>query len=150
MFIHFFASGQPGEEGDGAPGERFYLAQQARSADEVVAAIRRDGGVAHSWAGDLGDPASVPALLDATERVLGPVEVLVNNAAHCVPDTFTPAALLGEDARAADAFPLGPISVESILRHFSVNSHAPALLMAEFARRHARRGAARPGAASSM
>jgi NAD(P)-dependent dehydrogenase (short-subunit alcohol dehydrogenase family) len=34
-----------------------------------------------------------PALFDHAERALGPVQVLVNNAAYCAPDTFPPGGL---------------------------------------------------------
>lgn len=41
-----------------------------------------------------------------------------------------------------DGFPLRTITSESHDRHFALNSRATALMMAEFARRHAARGAA--------
>ena len=123
------------------PGEEFYRAQSAKSADEVVAAIRADGGRIAAWEADLADPAVVPQLFDRAERELGPVDVLVNNAARCDPDTFVPETQLGPDARAVDAFPMSTITADAHDRHFAVNSRAVALMMAEYARRHVARGA---------
>jgi 3-oxoacyl-[acyl-carrier protein] reductase len=123
------------------PGEAFYLAQQTKSADEVVRAIRERGGQAEAWEGDLSDVAVVPELFDQAERAFGPVEVLINNAAHCNPDTFIPQSQLDLDSRAVDGFPMDSITAESHNRHFAVNSRAVALMMAESARRHVERGA---------
>lgn len=80
-------------------------------------------------------------LLDRAEATLGPVDVLVNNAAHCEQDTLLPAAVLGPDARAVDAFPMSPLSADGFDPHLAVNARAPALLIADFARRHIARGA---------
>ncbi len=46
-----------------------------------VAAIKADGGEAFGAAMDVRDPASVAACFDAVEAALGPVDVLINNAA---------------------------------------------------------------------
>ena len=48
--------------------------------DDVVAAIRRDGGVAELTAGDVTDEGQVADLVAGIERLLGPVEVLVGRA----------------------------------------------------------------------
>jgi 3-oxoacyl-[acyl-carrier protein] reductase len=143
VFIHYFrAPGQQAEPGpEVIPGEQFYLAQQTRSAAEIVAAIRERGGQAEAWEADLADPRAVPELFDRAEQTLGPVEVLVNNAAYTDPDTFIPPDQLGTDSRAVDGFPMRSLTAESHDRHFAVNSRAVALLMAEFARRHVQRGA---------
>jgi 3-oxoacyl-[acyl-carrier protein] reductase len=126
---------------DGAPGEALYRANQARSADAVVRAIRDRGGRAEAWEADLADPAAIPALFDRAERAFGPVEVLINNAAHCVADTFLPPVAFGPGERAPSGVASHPLTPESHDRHFAVNSRAVALTMAEFARRHAARGA---------
>ena len=84
--------------------------------------------VAAALAAELGDAVAVPAdlrapdaarhLLDEVERRLGPVDVLVNNAAHCeTPDTF------------------GALTADGLRRHYEVNAIAPALLVSELARR---------------
>ena len=72
---------------------------------------------------DLSDPAVIPALFDRIEHELGPVDVLVNNAAHAEnPDTTL------------------TISAGPIDRTFGVNMRASVLLTAEFTRRFRQRG----------
>jgi 3-oxoacyl-[acyl-carrier protein] reductase len=105
------------------PGRAFYRAQQAKSADEVVRAIRERGGQVEAWEADLADLAIIPQLFDRAEGAFGPVDVLVNNAAHCeYPETiFT-------------------TSAGSIDQHFAVNTRAVVLMIAEFVRRYQERG----------
>lgn len=126
---------------EGTPGEALYRANQARSADEVVRAIRDRGGRAEAWEADLADPAAIPALFDRAERAFGPVEVLINNAAYCAPDTFLPPSQSGPGALAPSGAASHPFSPDGHDRHFAINSRAVAHLMAEYARRHAARGA---------
>lgn len=102
--------------------EHTVLGRQA--ADAVVRQILAAGGEAAAVAADLTSIDAPGALLDAAERVLGPVDVLVNNAAHCEsPDTVLTA------------------TPESVDRHFAVNTRAAVMLIAEYARRLQRRGA---------
>jgi 3-oxoacyl-[acyl-carrier protein] reductase len=81
---------------------------------------------------------SFPNFSTARRKPSAPVEVLVNNAAHCTPDTFLPGKSAEQGDRCIDG--LGPlmstITAESHNRHFAVNSRAVALTVAEFARRH--------------
>jgi len=144
VFLHYFQQPAPPETAvqPDAPGMPFYRAQQAKSAAEVLAEIRQAGGEAHALEANLADPRSVPLLFDEAERALGPVDVLVNNAASWEADTFTP-----PDADLANTLvelwtdrPT-TITAESFGRLFVVNTRAPALLIAEFARRHIRRDA---------
>jgi 3-oxoacyl-[acyl-carrier protein] reductase len=94
-----------------------------KAAEDLVAALGE--GTAIAVGADLAAPEAGRALFDAAEALLGPVTVLVNNAAHCEsPDTI--------DALTADG--LG--------RHYQVNAIAPALLTAELARRTPMDGAA--------
>ncbi len=123
------------------PGEAFYRTQHTRTAEEVVTAIREESGKIEAWEADLADPAVVPELFDQAERSFGPVDILVNNAACCEPDTFLPQSQLSSESRAVDGFRMGSITAENHDRHFAVNSRAGALLMAEYARRHLERGA---------
>jgi 3-oxoacyl-[acyl-carrier protein] reductase len=123
------------------PGEGMYRLQQTFDADDVLQNIRERGGRAESCEADLSDPEIIPRLLDQAEATFGPVDVLINNAAYCVQDTLIPPDLLKDGDTAPDGFPLQPITLDSHDRHFAVNSRAVALLMAEYARRHARRGA---------
>jgi len=73
--------------------------------------------------------------------MLGPVEVLVNNAAYCVPDTFVPQGRLSADYRSPSGTAMRPLTPEGHDRHFAVNTRATALTMAELAKRHVERGA---------
>ena len=120
----------------GIGGPELYEARQQQDPGLVVAAIAARGGRSASLEADLADPAAIPALFDACERGLGPPDILVNDHAHCVYDTFDPAIVTDEgfgmrltDAAAMDA-------------HYAVNARATALMMVEFARRHIRRGSA--------
>ena len=114
-------------------------AAHAAGADAVVQAIRDAGGRAEAFEADLADPATVPALFDRAEAAFGPVEILVNNAAHWEPDTFLPEIEQRERLWPAGLLPT--VTAESHDRAFAVNSRAVALLMAEFASRHIARGA---------
>ena len=150
VFIHYLrlGSGSPGESETEAesikePGEALYRARQMKSADEVVQAIRTQGGQAEAWEADLANPENIGELFDRAEETFGPVEVLVNNAAHWEPDTFLPS-----EAELSNVLPemwssrlISTITAESHDRHFAVNSRAVALLMAEFARRYIERDA---------
>lgn len=146
VLVHYYRVAPPEDapvDAAAPPGEARYHAQRLAGAEAVVDAIRAAGGEALAWEADLSDPAAIPALFAQAEATLGPVEVLVNNAAHWEGDTFTPR---GESL--ANALPelwsdglVGALSASSIDRLFAVNARAVALLMAEFARRHVARGA---------
>jgi 3-oxoacyl-[acyl-carrier protein] reductase len=123
------------------PGLAYYRARQAMPAEWVLASIREAGGRAATLEADLADPSSVPRIFDEAEATLGPVEVLVNNAAYCVPDTFVPSGGLNAGDRSPSGTAMQPLTPEGHDRHFAVNTRAPALMMAEFARRHVERGA---------
>jgi NAD(P)-dependent dehydrogenase (short-subunit alcohol dehydrogenase family) len=71
-------------------GRRVFRLQQTRNADDVLAVVRALGVVADAWEGDLSDPDTIPMLFEKAEQSLGPVEVLVNNAAYWEADTFLP------------------------------------------------------------
>jgi len=107
-----------------------YRATRMARADFVVESIAASGGRAVALEADLSDAAAVPTLFDAAESQLGPVQVLVNNASGWVADTFVP--------RATDRMgrSLQPVTQQSIDQVFAVDARAPALLIAEFARRH--------------
>src|SRR5437764_5686434 len=64
----------PGARGIVRPGRELYHRKQAQTADEIVEEICQSGGTAISW-----------------EAALGPVEIVVNNAALCERDTLVPA-----------------------------------------------------------
>lgn len=121
----------------GTGGPAFYEAMGQEPPETIVGAIRSGGGRAACLEADLADPASVPRLFDACEKDLGPVEILVNNHAHWVPETFDPALVAdqGYGMRLADAAGMDA--------HYAVVARASALMMAEYLRRYLARGAAR-------
>ena len=108
---------------------------RAADASALAGRVRAAGGSIVPAEADLADPA-VPALLfDAAERDLGPVDILINNASGWLADTFSMTASdrLGRN--------LERVSADTIDRQFAVDARAGALLIGEFARRHAERGA---------
>nr|WP_026065950.1 SDR family oxidoreductase [Actinoalloteichus spitiensis] len=111
------------------PGVRFeHTPGGADEAGELVDRLVQAGaGAVATFPADLGAPGAPRALLDAVEDELGPVLVLVNNAAHCEsPDIVTELT-------------------EGVLdRTYRVNVHAPALLISEVARRRTTGGAGSP------
>ncbi|MFN8589895.1 MAG: SDR family oxidoreductase [Thermomicrobiales bacterium] len=118
------------------PGEPFYRAHNADAPTAVLEQARALGGHMATAECDLADPAMVPLLFDRVEATLGPVEVLINNAAHSVSDRFLPTPSGTEDETLHAV-----IDASSHDAHFAVNSRAVALTMAEYARRHLLRGA---------
>jgi 3-oxoacyl-[acyl-carrier protein] reductase len=112
-----------------------YRRQRARAGDLVAAEIEAAGGRAEAVEADLADPETPGRLFDLAEARLGPVDILVNNATGWLADTFKPAAVdrLGRRLR-----PLTSSTVDQVV---AVDARAAALLIAEFARRHALRGA---------
>jgi len=123
------------DPGVAATGLAAYAAPRAEGADRLVAEIRRAGGRAAAWEADLADAGTVPGLFDRVEAALGPVEILVNNADTWLADTFLPDAVDEFGRR------LQPLTAAGWDHSFGVNGRAPALLIAELARRHVARGA---------
>ncbi len=119
----------------GTGGPAFYEAVGQEPPETIVRAIESGGGQAACLEADLADPASVPCLFDACEKGLGPVDVLVNNHAYWVPETFDPAIVTceGYGMRLADAATMDA--------HYAVIARASALMMAEYVRRYLARGA---------
>jgi 3-oxoacyl-[acyl-carrier protein] reductase len=92
------------------------------AAEALVDEIVKVGGRAMSVEGDLTQADVVPGLFEAIEVILGPVDVLVNNAAHCEdPDTLL------------------TTTPGSLDRTFAVNTRAVVLMAAEFTRRFQQR-----------
>jgi 3-oxoacyl-[acyl-carrier protein] reductase len=120
------------------PGEGFYRARNADPPDAVLGRLREHGVRVGSAEKDLADPEAIPQLFDRVEETLGPVDILINNAAYSVPDGFIPFAPSQEDWAGRTRV---MVDASSHDRHFAVNSWAIALLMAEYARRHVHRGA---------
>jgi 3-oxoacyl-[acyl-carrier protein] reductase len=112
-----------------------YRDHRAAGAEPVAGQITAGGGRAIAAEADLSDPATPARLFDIAEQRLGPVDILVNNATGWLADTFTPEGTdrLGRGLR--------PVTEASWRQQFAVDAMAPALLIAEFARRHVARGA---------
>ncbi|HYH32522.1 MAG TPA: SDR family oxidoreductase, partial [Pseudonocardia sp.] len=127
---------RPGDD-EGQPAE--YNRLRRGDATDVVAGIEREGGRAYAVEADLTDPTSPARLFDAAEEHLGPVDILVNNASGWVQDTFK--SLHGTPAE-VDRFgrPMQAVTSQTFQRQFAVDAMAPALLIAEFARRLRARG----------
>lgn len=124
------------------PGESFYNLQQTASTDELLAALHASGAEACAAEADFADSTTISALFDQAEMLLGPVDILVNNAAAWEADTFLPAESQTSN-RFVELWTGRPsaIGADSFQRLFAVNALAPALLMHEFAVRHSRRKA---------
>ena len=89
------------------------------AAEELVGQIIQAGGEAAAVEGDLSQAETIPRLFEAVEAALGPVDVLVNNAAHCEdPDTLI------------------TTTPGSLDRTFAVNTRAVVLMSAEYVRRY--------------
>jgi len=129
------AAAEPGPGGAGPGGQRTYEALQRETPDAGIVEIESRGGRAAGFEADLADPAAIPAIFDACESRLGPVEILVNNHAHWLPETFDPALVTSE------GFGMRLTGPDVMDAHYAVNARGPALMMAEFARRHIGRGA---------
>ena len=112
-----------------------YRRNRSTDAEWVVADIEAGGGRAVALEADLTDPAVPARLFDAAEAQLGPVDILVNNATGWVQDTFAPATV-DKHGRS-----MQPVTAATWAQQFAVDAQAPALLIAELARRHAARGA---------
>ena len=112
-----------------------YRATRMARAELVAESIAAAGGRAVAVEADLSDASSIPLLFDAAESQLGAVQILINNASGWVADSFVPRPVdrLGRS--------LQPVTAASLDQVFGVDARAPALLIAEFARRLiARRG----------
>jgi 3-oxoacyl-[acyl-carrier protein] reductase len=142
VFIHYFRQEivlfdrQKQDCHSNKPGLAFFFEQQQKTADEVVASIQKSGGTAASWQADLRYPQNVQRLFEQAEKAFGQVDILVNNAAEYLADTFLPATTVGENAALWEGGPASAtIDAERHDRHFAVNTRAAVILMSTFARR---------------
>jgi 3-oxoacyl-[acyl-carrier protein] reductase len=112
-----------------------YRRHRAIDAASVLTAIQAQGGRAVALEADLADAGTPARLFDAAEETFGPVDILINNATGWVADTFAavPAGRFGHSQLR--------VSAETFDQQFAIDARASALLIAEFARRHAARGA---------
>ncbi len=78
-------------------GEPFYRARNAEAPDAVLGRVHeQEVGVGLAEI-DLADPEAIPRLFDRAEETLGPVDILINNAVHSVPDRFSAVVPAQED-----------------------------------------------------
>ena len=134
LFLHTFHQPYESDEVPSVPGEALYNSLQ-NSPVNIARELRATGARVEDMEADLADARNVPLIFDRAESAFGRVDVLINNAANCLQDTFIPRSRLNADSRAVDGFPVTTISAELHDRHFAVISRATALMMAEFARR---------------
>lgn len=108
-----------------------YREARAASGEAVVEDIAASGGRAFAAEADLTLPSTASELFDLAEAELGVVEILVNNASGWLADTFQEVGTdrLGRGLRRVDA--------ATVDRVFGVDARGSALMISEFARRHA-------------
>lgn len=111
-----------------------YDVQRRQGADDVRATIEAAGARCHVAEADLSDPEVPAQLFDEAEDKLGPVSILVHNASGWRKDTFVPWTA-DRFGRATEV-----VSATSFETQFLVDARAGALLIAELADRHQRRG----------
>jgi 3-oxoacyl-[acyl-carrier protein] reductase len=108
-----------------------YRANRAKGADEVLSAIRADGGRAVAMEASLREAGTPERLFDFAEAELGPVDILVNNATGWVADSFS----AGGKQRHLSGASTGMLSAATHDEVFSVDARGGSLMIAEFARR---------------
>jgi len=97
----------------------YYGFRGKEGADELAGQIKQTGGKAIIAGANLCLPEAIPVLFDEAEKAFGPVDILVNNAAHCeMPDNIF------------------SVTASNFERHFAVNTRATVLLISEFVNRH--------------
>ena len=121
----------------GVGGDALYCARQQQTPEHIVSSIASSGGAASMLELDFSGSESATTAMDACEAEFGPVEILVNNHAHCSLETFDPARVGSSvyDSRVRLTF------ADGIDQHFAVNVRASVLLMVEFSKRHIARDA---------
>lgn len=122
----------------GITGDALYRANQQKSADDLVDRIVSSGGQAVACELDLSDPRRIPVLFDLCEETLGAVDILVNNHAYCVPDTFDPALVSGNRG---DVWSAELVSATGVDNHHSANGRSYVLMMSEYLQRYLKRKA---------
>ena len=112
-----------------------YALRRAEGAAATVAQVLTAGAGCLAVEADLADPAVPTQLFDQAEAQLGPISILVNNASGWQQDTFAPEVgdRFGRHTQA--------VTAASFDAQFHVDARGGALLMAELAARHRRRGA---------
>lgn len=129
----------------GTPGEAQYALGRSQTADAVLAEIRAHGGEAAAFEADLSAVETVDLLFERAEAVYGPVNILVNNAAHWEASTFIPQTSQAQNLAQSfstqwmrSSVPVFDAGLHD--RAFAVNARAVGLLMTTFARRLVEQG----------
>jgi 3-oxoacyl-[acyl-carrier protein] reductase len=130
VVVSYWRVPDPGEDG----GPATYRRNRASDASGVASAIRARDGRAVTIEADLRNPDTPARLFDAAEAEFGSVDILVNNATSWVADSF--ATSPGQGLHQPS-----PVSTDTFDEQFAVDARATALLIAQFARRHAARHA---------
>jgi 3-oxoacyl-[acyl-carrier protein] reductase len=95
-----------------------YGKDSSSEAQEILEAVRTQGVSVAGIQADLSDPLVPARLFTAAEQALGPVDILINNAAYSIN---------------AGIYSLTPELMDA---HYAVNLRGAVLMCAEFARRH--------------
>ena len=124
---------QTREDGDEYP--EAFAAERARDGSDVTDAIAECGRRAFAFEADFTQPDAPGDLFAAAQDVLGPIDILVNNASGVRRDTFRAGATdaIGRVAQM--------VSAESYDAQFMVNARAGGLLIAAYAQAAAARRA---------
>jgi len=95
-----------------------YGIDSSTEAQEILEAVRGQGVLAGGLQADLSDPHTPARVFDAAEQALGPVDILINNAAYSLnANIYT-------------------LTAELMDAHYAVNLRGAVLMCAEFAHRH--------------
>lgn len=117
------------------PGDTMYKANLAKDASEVLSEIKNMSGQVVAYEYDLSKPGSITEIFNKAEEAFGQVDILVNNAAYCKPDTLLP----NNNESSPGGHVVQEITSKTHDNHFAINSRAVALMMYEFAKRHQKR-----------
>lgn len=131
VVVSYLRIPDPGE----MAGPELYRRNRAGDASHVATSIAEQGGRAIAVEADLSDVNAPSQLFDIGEAKLGPIDILINNATGWRADTFSPVP------HQRFGHPQTRVSPETIDGQFAVDARGAALMIAEFARRHAARGA---------
>ncbi len=137
------STGPRAEQPPEAPGDKLLQWLSGAPTEDIAQELRALGVGSVAVDGDLSDPALIGGLFERAAQELGPVDILINNAAYWEADTFVPAD--GKlAAQHVEMWTDRPQTFNAGVfdRIFAVNTRAVALAMSEFARRHAQRTAA--------
>ena len=114
IFIHYYShdvnfpidGSNYNSNSQNSPGLAFFFKQQRKNADEVITSIQKDKIQVDSMEGDLRNPELVIELFNRAEKKFGQVDILINNAAEYLADTFLPETVLKDEQPLWEGGPL--------------------------------------------